>query len=150
MDYLINTAALAQGLEFRDHAEAADFADHHGGEIVSVDTERQALAIDPGAIPITYHPEAVTLINCTPHPVVLMGEDGKQVVLPPSGIVPRRTEKIFHGRPVRYAGATIPTGALYFGAVEGLPTEAPGVLLIVSRIVADAAGRVLGCKALYR
>ena len=116
------------------------------------------------------------LVNLNPHEVVLLG-DGQQLVLPPSGTVPRR---------VLGGGTTVTVGALGAGGGTGeetpvtlsltygeglvgldppLPDPQPGVLYVTSRVVAehcpqrddlawphelvrDTAGRPVGARGL--
>lgn len=88
------------------------------------------------------------LKNLTPHPIVLVGREitgpaewtETETTVPPSGTVARVgsipgevAERVAHGVPVM----TAPT----WGEVEGLPAPEPGVLLIVSGLV---AGRCVG------
>jgi hypothetical protein len=78
--------------------------------------------------------------NLTPHAITLRSRDGVDMVLPPSGIVPRVEESV--GEEMWEAGDlgvrifTAPTR----GAVVGLPSIEDGVLLIVSGLVAAACG----------
>ena len=116
------------------------------------------------------------LVNLNPHEVVLIG-DGQQLVLPPSGTVPRL---------VLGGGTTVTVGALGAGDGAGeetpvtlsltygeglvgldppLPDPQPGVLYVTSRVVAehcpqrddlawphelvrDTAGRPVGARGL--
>ncbi|WP_314719315.1 hypothetical protein [uncultured Actinomyces sp.] len=116
------------------------------------------------------------LVNLNPHEVVLIG-DGQQLVLPPSGTVPRL---------VLGGGTTVTVGALGAGGGTGeetpvtlsltygeglvgldppLPDPQPGVLYVTSRVVAehcpqrddlawphelvrDTAGRPVGARGL--
>ncbi|QQO77259.1 MULTISPECIES: hypothetical protein [unclassified Actinomyces] len=116
------------------------------------------------------------LVNLNPHEVVLIG-DGQQLVLPPSGTVPRL---------VLGGGTTVTVGALGAGDGTGeetpvtlsltygeglvgldppLPDPQPGVLYVTSRVVAehcpqrddlawphelvrDTAGRPVGARGL--
>lgn len=100
------------------------------------------------------------IINLTPHDVTFVNDEGKPIMTIPSSGVTRvaSTTAIvseFNG---------IPVTETTFGQVEGLPEERPGVVYIVSRMVAtaakrndlyvpgmqvrDAEGRVIGCKSL--
>lgn len=116
------------------------------------------------------------LVNLNPHEVVLIG-DGQQLVLPPSGTVPRL---------VLGGGTTVTVGALGAGDGTGeetpvtlsltygeglvgldppLPDPQPGVLYVTNRVVAehcpqrddlawphelvrDTAGRPVGARGL--
>lgn len=101
------------------------------------------------------------LLNCTPHVINLI-TPSRVITLPPSGICPR-VEEAFLGI-AEVAGVEVVESDR--GSVEGLPEPQDGVLLIVSRMVADACsetredlvspgelvrdpqGRVIGCKNL--
>ena len=83
-----------------------------------------------------------TVINCTPHDVVIVGEDGSVVAtIPASGITPRCQATIKSVDVADVDGVTIPLTASTFGEVTDLPEASDGTLLIVSRVVADAAKR---------
>jgi len=99
-----------------------------------------------------------TFLNLTPHPIVLVGA---ALTVPPSGVVARCTQVSVPAG--EHLG--VPLSCVTFGAVEGLPEPAPGVLLIVSALVRNAlparldlaspgellrdeSGNVTGCKAL--
>lgn len=109
------------------------------------------------------------LVNCTPHSITLCASTGEpRAEIPTSGTIARcdvqRATIEFLSSPY----GVIPINAASFGAVYGLPDPAPGVLYIVARPVAeacrgqrddllivddtvrDAAGRVVGCRALAR
>lgn len=100
------------------------------------------------------------IVNCTPHPVVVINGDEK-IVFPASGTV------------IRLASETVAAGShdgvlltkTVFGSPTGLPAQAPGTLLIVSQlvksalpertdlvvpaeVVRDSAGNIIGCKSL--
>lgn len=106
-----------------------------------------------------------TLVNLTPHPVTI-----RDVQIPPSAHLARCVEAapnhnervewlIVNGHPIPLITDRLTT------AVNGLPPSKPGVLLIVSRLVAlaennrtdivyphtpirDHTGRIVGCAAL--
>ena len=107
--------------------------------------------------------------NLTPHPVVLArsGPNAENITLPPAGPPPRVAEAATPARRLidGDTGASMPVYHLATGAVEGLPDEANGVALVVSRMVAaarpdrrdlyfphdfvrDEQGRIVGCRAL--
>lgn len=129
----------------------------------------------------------VRLVNLTPHPITLQLVDGAgqhfPVTLPPDGRVPR--VEVFRDQvavlgytptPDSYrvldqagdpADLIIPVRQTSTGAITGLPDPEPGVLYIVSRMVAEAAperedlvfpdellrdgeGRVVACTSLGR
>jgi hypothetical protein len=97
------------------------------------------------------------LVNLTPHAVVLSGGPS----LPPSGSIARCSQ--VSSPAGEFEG--IPLSRTVFGAVEGLPEPAPGVMFLVSalvrgavphrkdvaspgELVRDPEGRVVGCKGL--
>ena len=105
----------------------------------------------------------MTLLNLTPHPVVLHLPDGATRELPPSSVPSRIAEVV---EPEGGDG-DIPLVRVRYADSSGLPDPRPGVLLIVSTPVAlacpdrrdlvtphdfvrDASGRILGCRALAR
>jgi hypothetical protein len=75
------------------------------------------------------------LVNLTPHAVSLLCEDGSSLTLDPAGYAPRRVANrrelgVLNG--LRVVSTT-------FGAVEGLPEPQPGVVFIVSALVAEGS-----------
>ena len=103
----------------------------------------------------------IKFVNCTPHVVDIVKEDGSILSIEPSGIVPRCTQ--LEDKLVSIYGFTITRQT--FGKVTGLPEAKIGVYLIVSRLVASAAkdrtdllvpgpmvrgedGRPCGCRGL--
>ena len=84
-----------------------------------------------------------TLVNLTPHAIVLRDEAGADHVLPPSGTVARVQA---HPGPLSDIGLPVPVaGRTQYGAVEGLPGDRvgawdsrPEVLYIVSALVGAA------------
>ena len=79
----------------------------------------------------------MTIINLTPHAIVLISPSGEEVVVPTSGEVARvastpGTIREVEGLPVPVAGATM------FGDVIGLPSPQEGVWFIVSALVGSA------------
>lgn len=101
------------------------------------------------------------IINLTPHTVTVNG-----TAIPPDGRVPRVGEVVEPAGEITLpGGATAPVVTVRPGAVEGLPAPQPDTMLIVSRMVAEAAperrdlvvphglvrdgqGRVVGCAQL--
>ena len=86
---------------------------------------------------------AMQLVNCTPHPLnIHLAGTGDILTLAPSGTLPRLAVT----REPRPA-LTLPDGVAVavvrptLGALTGLPDAVPGVVLIVSALVADAARR---------
>lgn len=103
------------------------------------------------------------IINLTPHLITLINAHGGTRVIPSDGRVPR----VAATRNVVDQVAGVPVVEVTTGAVEGLPDPAPGTVLIVSRMVAEAAphrrdlvapdelvrddaGVVVGCRQLGR
>jgi hypothetical protein len=77
------------------------------------------------------------LVNLTPHPVTLV-VDGAEVTVPASGRVARvATTEVEIGEVV-VDGLRVPLVAQAYGDVENLPDPAPGVLYVVSALVAQA------------
>jgi hypothetical protein len=79
-----------------------------------------------------------TLVNLTPHPITLVTAEGGELVLPPAAEPARCSmERRVVGR-VRTTAGNVPLHRVVAGPAEGLPTPRPGVLCIVSRIVAES------------
>ena len=86
--------------------------------------------------------DELEIINCTPHDVNIVGEDGSIIAtIPASGILPRCQATTQEVGTVGVDGITIPLTASSFGEVTDLPEASDDTLLIVSRVVADAAKR---------
>lgn len=101
-----------------------------------------------------------TLINLTPHEIRIIHAD-QEVVIQPSGTVARcQVEQTIVG----FVNG-IPVYKAIYGQVENLPDPQPGVVYIVSALVAQAVpnrddvlipfdsvrdqnGKIVGCKAL--
>ena len=79
------------------------------------------------------------LRNFTPHEIVLVGPAGERVVLASEGVA-RVATTVEQFATVTVAGIALPVVQETLGAVTGLPERQPGVLLVVSRMVADACG----------
>ncbi len=78
------------------------------------------------------------LVNLTPHAVVIEPAGGSRVVLPPTGDLALFEAALRPGAPV----GGIPVVLSGPGQLTGLPAQRPGVVLIVSRVVAqEAAGQ---------
>lgn len=77
----------------------------------------------------------MTIINCTPHPIVVELEDGSRRTFEASGIVPRVSSKTVDCDPID----GIPISQTVLGEVENLPDAEDGVFLIVSAFVQTAA-----------
>lgn len=102
--------------------------------------------------------------NLTPHPVTLIF-GGQTITLPPDGAPPRVSTTETPAGTATVNGTQVPIVQVGTGDLVGLPDQQPGVLLVVSRMVAEAAphrrdlviphglvrddaGRVVGCSAL--
>jgi hypothetical protein len=122
-----------------------------------------------------YEPSVYNIVNCTPHEIVLVGEDGNVALrIPPSGIVARVREEVTAcgavtvcpGGPLT-PGVEVTLVKRAWGPIEGLPAPQFRTIFIVSSLVAQAAwaqgrrdvvapgelvrdseGRVIGCKNL--
>ena len=80
----------------------------------------------------------MNIINLTPHPIVVIAEDGEPVTFPASGTVARVTESRQDAGDV----CGIPVSRIVRSSVENLPQPEPGTIYIVSGIVLSAcAGR---------
>ncbi len=121
-----------------------------------------AVAAAPGA----GQPTDVQLINLCPHDVVVVLEGG-ELVVHPGGPPARCVVERVHAGDVRCDGHTVPIIESRVTQPPELPAQRDGVLLIVSRMVAEAApersdllfpdglirdqdGVVTGCTALAR
>ena len=82
------------------------------------------------------------LVNLTPHPIALISPTGEQVTVPSSGTVARVAERMESLGEVVVEGVVVPVVKRSFGELEGLPEPEPGVLYVVSALVAEAAWRV--------
>jgi len=77
-----------------------------------------------------------TLMNCTPHPIALIGKDGETVALAKGTVVPRVAvinEEVGSVGNIQLFRST-------YGAVEGLPGPVENTVLIVSMLVRIASG----------
>jgi hypothetical protein len=81
------------------------------------------------------------LINLTPHPITLCDDAGAILeTVPPSGTLARVAQT--PGQSYRLADCPVPIqGRDTMGQVEGIPKPAPGVLYIVSGMVAAECTR---------
>ena len=101
------------------------------------------------------------IVNCTPHEINIVKEDGTILTIEASGIVPRCTQTEAHVASVNGIAVT----KQVFGEVIDLPEAQPEMFLVVSRLVASAAkgrkdllvpgpmirgedGRPCGCRGL--
>ena len=80
------------------------------------------------------------ILNLTPRPLTLVGENGTLEV-PPSGRVARLGVTRTACSPVTVDGVTLTVSRPQLGDIVGLPAPEPWVLLVVSAMVAEAAGR---------
>ena len=108
------------------------------------------------------------IINCTPHTVTVLDEDGKTIAsYDPSGTVPRIGEVIGASWPVIDPDSNeVPTEDVWYSDTQtSLPEGDDETIYIVSRIFAfafpdradlcfpsrevrDSSGRIIGCRAL--
>ena len=108
----------------------------------------------------------VKVVNCTPHDVNLITENGS-ITFPRSGIIPRLTEQQVKINSINSNGIEIDIMKKSFNEVEGLPEPQENTIYIVSALVAGAAkdrddlvipndivrddkGNIIGCKNLAR
>ena len=81
--------------------------------------------------------ENAEIINLTPHPIRVLGDDGREIlVVPPSGEVASVSTV------TEPAGTVngVPVVRTRFGEVQGLPEPQPGRVYIVSALVLQALG----------
>ena len=106
----------------------------------------------------------IKLINCTPHKINIIKPSGTNETLEPSGILPRLKETT-DGAPNMIVSG-VPVTNQYLQGVENLPEPKPETYLIVSKLVAQAAGtrsdllvpatvrdstgKIIGCNGFYR
>lgn len=105
------------------------------------------------------------LINCTPHPINLIREDGTMISLEKGVVVPRVQQE----SAVNSYVDGVPVTEDSFGSLQDMPLEAVGTRFIVSRMVLEADkkssspradllvpgalvrdenGNIVGCKSL--
>lgn len=111
------------------------------------------------------------IVNLTPHAVTVLSQDGAvKVTVPPSGAVARvtqATEPATHGEWAAVSAQYgFPVSVPVYGAMDGLPEQAPGTIYIVSAMVRAAApsrldlaspgdlvrneaGQPTGCRGLF-
>ena len=70
----------------------------------------------------------IKFVNCTPHVVDIVKEDGSILSIEPSGIIPRCTQ--MEEKVSSINGITVTRQV--FGEVINLPEAQPGVFLVVS------------------
>jgi hypothetical protein len=109
----------------------------------------------------------VTLLNLTPHPLVLFLENGETREIPPADQPARVVDRRHPARRLEaHVGALNVVDVEPEGTVVGMPPRREGVVLVVSRVTAlavdrpdvvfpldevrDEAGRIVGCRALGR
>lgn len=80
----------------------------------------------------------INLLNCTPHPIKWMRDDGSEITIPASGVLPRVSSK-----EVVIDDMFVKT---VYGDIEGLPEPEEGVILIVSAMVRSASNRTDLCS----
>lgn len=81
------------------------------------------------------------VVNLTPHPLTLVGNNGTLNV-PASGQIARLAVTRQMLAPVTVDGVELPVNHPALGDIVGLPDPQPGVLLVVSALVAEAAERL--------
>jgi hypothetical protein len=81
------------------------------------------------------------IVNLTPHAVTVLGQDGKAVVIPPSGTLARVSVRRNQVSRLEIDGTAVPVYSTDYGGIEGLPAPEAGTYYIVSRAVAEAARR---------
>jgi len=108
----------------------------------------------------------VKVVNCTPHDVNLITENGS-ITFPRSGIIPRLTEQQNKINSVNNNGIEIDIMSKSFLEPEGLPEPKENTIFIVSALVAGAVknrddlvipndiirddkGNIIGCRNLAK
>ena len=103
----------------------------------------------------------MTIVNLTPHKLVIVREDGNKITIDPSGIIPRVSTTV---EKIGEEGG-IPLFRTCYGNVTDLPPAEDGKLYVVSGLlkaacpdrkdlltpakqIRDEAGRVIGCEGL--
>lgn len=93
------------------------------------------------------------LINLTPHEVVLVGENGSMMRIPPSGQVARVAERVEGAEEflavagnttpseIQFSLGGVPLRRVSYGEIEGLPPREEGTFFVVSAVVAMAAAK---------
>jgi hypothetical protein len=76
------------------------------------------------------------MLNLTPHAIVIQGDDGTSVTIPPSGVVARVATTETTVSVVGVGNTTVPVVARAFGQVTGLPETDEAC--IVSGLVLEA------------
>ena len=76
------------------------------------------------------------IVNLTPHPVRIVGIEGKEIEIKPSGVIARVTTKKEKVGEIEVEGIKVPIYKTIWGEVEGLP-ESDGRIYIVSSVVAS-------------
>jgi hypothetical protein len=107
------------------------------------------------------------VVNLTPHSITVVCDDGSAITYPAPGSGVSAARVAVTSVPAPPLADGCPTVRMSRGDVQDLPAPAPGVLYIVSRMVADAVpdrddllvpgapvrdahGAVIGCRALVR
>lgn len=121
-----------------------------------------------GAYPI--EETAMQIVNLTPHPVHIVGADGKVAKTFPVAGPPARCREVRKPDGVAHVGELeIPLTRKGFGEIEGLPESREDTIYVVSLLVASAAskagrvdvvypddvvrdadGTIIGCRAFAR
>jgi hypothetical protein len=110
----------------------------------------------------------VKLVNCTPHPINLVTDEG-EIVIPPSGDVARVSCSFAQIATLTVEGLAVPllTSNPCEGGLQGLPQPQSNTMYVVSaataaeaklsgrhdcvspaELVRDSEGKIVGCKSL--
>lgn len=107
-----------------------------GGLAAATNRHRQAQSGRPDVC-IRHEPGVTILKNLTPHDVVIVGDHGR-LVIPPVATPARIGERRAPGAPIATQdGHTIDTIVATPGEITDLPEPIPGVIYVVSRLVAE-------------
>lgn len=80
------------------------------------------------------------IVNLTPHPLTLVGENGTLEV-PTSGQIARLAVERTALFPINCDGVELPVSRPTLGEIINLPAPKEGLIFVASALVAEAAGR---------
>ena len=80
------------------------------------------------------------IVNLTPHALHIRRADGTDVMVEPSGTVPRLATRRETLQPIRCDdGVDIPVSRAAFGALTGMPNSEDGCIYVVSALCAQSS-----------
>ena len=85
--------------------------------------------------------DPMRLVNLTPHEIVIVGQDGAEIRIAPSGTIARVSETVeARGQVIHFeTGIPVPLISKTFGEIENLPEQQFRTIYIVSALVSQAA-----------